>query len=405
MKKLLEIALGVVTSIGGYLDAGTIATAAAAGALFGFDLLWVIPLGTLCAICLVEMSGRLSAVSRHTLRDAMRERLGFDFFVLTLVLGLVVDVSVLAAELGGMAIAAELLTGIAFRWWALPAAVLTWLILWKGTFGVIEKGVALLGLVTVSFLAAAWTLHPPVGALARGLVPSLGAGDRFRYWFLAVAILGSLISPYLFYFYSSGAVEEKWDESYLGVNRIVATLGMAFGGIIAMAVLVVAAMVFHPNGIRVERYEQATLLLTAPFGRAGFYLFAASLGIACLGAALELALAVGYDFAQGFGWRWGQNRRPRDAARFALVYTGALAVAAIPIALGVDPLGVTVLSMAFTALVLPFVVLPFLALMNDRGYLREHTNHRLANAVVLAVVVLAFVLAVVSIPLQILGGG
>src|SRR5512142_2209058 len=105
MKKLLDIALGIVTSIGGYLDAGTIATAATAGALFGFDLLWTIPLGSICAIFLVEMSGRLAAVSKHTLRDAMRERIGFDFFVVILLLGLVVDLSVLAAEIGGMAVA------------------------------------------------------------------------------------------------------------------------------------------------------------------------------------------------------------------------------------------------------------------------------------------------------------
>lgn len=67
MNKILEIALGILTSIGGFLDVGAIATAAEAGTSFGFQLIWVILLGTICVIFLLEMSGRLAAVSKHTL--------------------------------------------------------------------------------------------------------------------------------------------------------------------------------------------------------------------------------------------------------------------------------------------------------------------------------------------------
>ncbi len=73
---LLKIALGIVTSIAGFLDAGSIATAAQAGASFRYTLIWAILLGTLTAIFATEMTGRLAAVSRHTLADAIRERLG-----------------------------------------------------------------------------------------------------------------------------------------------------------------------------------------------------------------------------------------------------------------------------------------------------------------------------------------
>jgi len=76
---VLEVALGIVTSVGGFLDVGTIATAAQAGALFRFQLTWAILLGTLCIIFLVEMSGRLAAVSKHALRDAIHERFGLNF--------------------------------------------------------------------------------------------------------------------------------------------------------------------------------------------------------------------------------------------------------------------------------------------------------------------------------------
>src|SRR3954454_667094 len=150
MKKLLEISLGVVTSVGGFLEIGSIATAAQGGAAFGFQLIWAILLGTICIAFLVEMAGRFAAVSRHTLSDGIRERFGFNFFLWPLIATLLVNILVLAAEIGGAAIALEFATGIRFQWWAWPVACVVWLLLWKGTFGFIEKGVSMLGLITLS---------------------------------------------------------------------------------------------------------------------------------------------------------------------------------------------------------------------------------------------------------------
>ena len=75
-KQIFEVALGIVTSVGGFLEVGSIATAAQAGAMFGFRLVWPIALGTLCLIFLIEMSGRLAAISHHPLPAAVRERFG-----------------------------------------------------------------------------------------------------------------------------------------------------------------------------------------------------------------------------------------------------------------------------------------------------------------------------------------
>jgi Mn2+/Fe2+ NRAMP family transporter len=383
-----------------------IATASQAGALFGFRHLWVIGLGTLCTIFLVEMSGRFAAVSKHTIRGAMRERLGANFFVLTLILSLLVNLLVLASEIGGLSLALQLVSGIPARWWALPAGVMVWALLWKGTFTFLERGIALLGLVTIAFVVGAAVTDPPLDGMLSGFVPGGPGpdGDSARYWFIAVSILGAIISPYLFYFYSSGGVEDEWDESYLGVNRVVASVGMSFGSVVAMGVLVGAAMVLLPRGIQVERFEEAVPVLSVPLGQWGFYLFAASLGIACLGASLEASLSTAYELAQGFGWRWGESLAPREASRFALSYTLVIGAAVVPTLLGLDPLKLTIFSMALTALILPAVIVPFVILMNDERYLGEHRNGPLSNAVVIAIIGLAFVLAVVSIPLQILGG-
>jgi Mn2+/Fe2+ NRAMP family transporter len=403
MKKILSVALGVVTSVGGFLDVGSIATSAQAGAAFGYSLLWPILLGTVCIVFLVEMSGRFSAVSGHTVTDAVRKRFGAGAFLVPFAAGTLVHLLVLASEIGGVCVALELVTGISFQLWAVPVALVVWLLLWLGTFDVIENGVALLGLVTLSFVAGAIMLHPDWSGAGRGLLPSLPSDERAHYLFLVVSILGATVAPYLFLFYSSGAIEDKWDRSYLRANRAIAVIGMGFGSLISMAVLVVAAVVLQPKGIRVEDYGDAADMLVPAFGRWGFWLFAASLGIACFGAALELALVIGYTFAQGFGWAWGENKKPKDAARFSAVYTIFIALSALIVMAGVDPLKLTVFSMALTAVILPLAVVPFLVLMNDPRYMGRHRNGAWSNAVVVFVIFLSCLLAIVAIPLEIVG--
>src|SRR5947199_5358128 len=102
MKKALQIALGIVTSVGGFLEIGSLTTAVQAGAGFRYQLVWSLALGTLCIIFLVEMAGRFAAVSKHTIADAVRERFGFHVFLATFAAVALVDLLVLGAEIGGV---------------------------------------------------------------------------------------------------------------------------------------------------------------------------------------------------------------------------------------------------------------------------------------------------------------
>ena len=404
MKKILEIALGIVTSVGGFLEIGSITTAAQAGSEFSFQLIWAIVLGGLCIIFLVEQAGRFSAVSGRTIPDAIRERFGFNYFAFMYLVLAIVSLLVLSAEIGGVCIALELATGIGLQWWAIPAAFVIWLVMWKGTFGVIEKGVSTLGLITLCFVVGAIIIHPPWSQVAKGALPSLPQHDSARYWFVAVSILGASISPYLYFFYSSGAIEDEWKEGYVGINRIIATGGMTFGSGISVAVLILAAMIFAPQGVKFEHYTQLPTLLTPVFGYWGFRLVVASVGIACMGAAMEITLEIAYLTAQGFGWNWSENQPPKAEARFAAAYTLIVILGVLSNIIGIDPLKMTIFSMALTAATLPVSIVPFLFLMNDYSYVRIYRNGWFSNAVVIAIIGLAFVLAVVSIPLQIFGG-
>jgi Mn2+/Fe2+ NRAMP family transporter len=401
---LLDLVLGIVTSIGGFIEAGSLSTSAQAGSEFGFQLLWAIAGATLMLALLIEMSGRLAAASRRSVAAAVRERFGIHFHLIPLTAEIAIDMLLLAAEIGGAGVALRLLTGIGFEWWIVPVGLAAWIALWLCGFGFIEYGIGLLGLVTLAFVVSAWQLHPRLSDIGGSLRPSLPGHHHTRYAFLAVSILGATVSPYLLNFYASGSIEEKLTEREMWVNRITSYAGMCFGGLVSMGVLVTSAMVLKGRGILVDSYDQAALMFVPVFGRWAILLFAAALGIGCFGAAVELSLNTGYTFAQAFGWSWGANRPRRDAARFTAAFTCMLAASAVIALTGFDPLRLTMLSVALTVIVMPFVVLPFLVLMNDPKYVKTHTSGVIGNAVLALLTVIGALFAIVVVPLELLGG-
>jgi len=401
---IFDLVLGVVTSIGGFIEVGSISTSAQAGSEFGFQLLWAVAAATIMLAMLVEMSGRLAAVGKQSVAGAVRERFGIHFQAVPLVAELVIDVLLLTAEIGGVAIAVKLLTGIAFQWWLLPIGLIVWGVLWFSGFAVVEYGIGLLGLITLAFVVSAWKLGPDASDLAKGFVPTMADHDMLRYAFIAVSILGATVSPYLVNFYSSGTIEEKVTEKELWVNRTTSYVGIAFGGVVAMGVLVTSAMVLEPRNILVDSYEQAALMFVPAFGRWAVGLFALCLGIGCLGAALEITLNAGYLLAQVFGWEWGANKPRREQARFTTAFTFILLLALAIGVIGFDPLKLTMICVALTVVVMPLIVLPFLVLMNDERYVKEHTSGPIGNGFLAALTIFAALLAVVVVPLEILGG-
>jgi Mn2+/Fe2+ NRAMP family transporter len=403
MKKWLQLALGILTAIGGFFDIGNLVTAAQAGASFQFQLLWSLLLGTIIVIILVEMSGRYSAVTGKSIPAAVREHFGVRGWMPPFLVLALLHFLTLTAEIGGIAFALQLISGISFQIWALPVGILVWLFLWRATFSAIEYSTAGLGMLALCFVFGAVKLHPPRHDLLAGMLPSLPGDDTAKYWLYAISIIGALIAPYMFYFYSSGAIEDKWDASYLWINRGVSVLGMSFGALITGGLIVVAGMVLHPKDIGVDSINQASFVLTGVFPSWGFALFAVSMGIACLGAALEVALSFAYTTAQTFGWRWGEDLDPAKDARFSLLYTVAILLASLLMTFGIDPLKLTIYTMALNAMLLPVVAVPFLLLMNDKPQLGEHANGLLGNSAAAVIVVISVVLFAVSIPLVMVG--
>ena len=408
MKRYLSVALGILTAIGGYVDVGAIVTAGQAGSKFGFGLIWAMVLGTICIIFLVEMVGRMGAMSDKTYADILREKFGIKFALVPLASELIANFLLLAAEIGGAAFAFYLITGISFQLWTVVVALALWLLLWRGNFSIIENGTSILGLVALCFVVAAFKLGTPWGNAAEEVVlPSIsGSGSPLEYFNIAASILGAIVSPYLLFFYSSGSEEEGWTRKMIRSNRVIAVVGMGFGSIAAISIILVSAVALQPLGIQTEQLQTVGLGLVEAFGIWGGCLFAATLFITCFGAATEIALALSFEVTQVMGWKYGEDRKPKNAAIFNLIFPLYIVGSTLLMGLsGINPVQLTVYATIFTALVLPIVVIPFLAVMNDRMYLRDQTNHWLANTAVLLIIVLAFIISVTSVPLTIITGG
>ncbi|GLV56815.1 hypothetical protein KDH_36540 [Dictyobacter sp. S3.2.2.5] len=406
MRKWFSVALGIMTATGGFLDAGTIATSGEAGAKFGLGLVWPTVMATLAVILLVEMVGRFTAVSKKPYAAAIREEFGFAFFLVPLSCEVVAESLLLSAELGGMAIALSLFTGISWHVLLPIATLFIFVMVWRAPFDWIENGPALFGLLMFSFIVAIIVLGGPSRAsLVTLWKPTIKSGELPTYLYLMAAILGATISPYLLYFYSSGVREEDWSGDALFLNRVTAVLGMGFGSAGSVAIIVLCAIVLQPLQMQAISLGEIGLALAKPFGSIGALLFAAVLFVTCTGAAMECALSLSYIVAQGFGWEWGEGKKPVEAARFNLVLILALLIAFLIGIWGTDPLKLALFASTIIALFLPISLLPFLVLMNDPQYLGDKINASWMNFALIAILSLAFLVAAISIPLELMSGG
>jgi Mn2+/Fe2+ NRAMP family transporter len=216
------------------------------------------------------------------------------------------------------------------------------------------------------------------------------------------------MTPYEVFFFSSGAVEERWTTKDLLTSRINVFIGFPLGGLLAFALMISAAIVYHPLNTSVDSLSQAALPAAMALGKLG--LAAAILGFfaATYGAAMETALSSGYTVAQYFGWAWGKLHRPRDAARFHTVVLVSIVIGSLVLLTTIDPIQLTEYTLVFSAVVLPLTYLPILIVANDRDYLKKRVNGRLANTLGVIYLVIVLVAAVAALPLMIItrnGGG
>ncbi|MFC4110447.1 NRAMP family divalent metal transporter [Micromonospora zhanjiangensis] len=403
MKRIFTVTLGILTAVGGFVDVGDLVANSQAGARYGMRQAWVVVLGVLCICVYAEMSGRVAVVSGRATFDLVRARLGPRVALANLAGSYLVTVLTLAAEIGGVALALQLASGVPYLIWVPVAGFAVWLVLWRLRFSIMEKVFGIAGLALVVFTVALVKLPTDWSALLGQAVRP--APDGVRYWYLAVALFASAVSPYEVLFFSSGAIEERWTGADLATERANALVGFAVGGLLGLSLMATAAVLFHPTGADVTTFDQVARPAAVAFGRIGLAVAILGFFAATFGAALEVGLATGYSTAQYFGWQWGKFVPPRQAARFHTVVLVSVLLGTVVLLTMVDPIRLTIYMLVLNAVVLPLTYLPILVVANDRDYLGDRVNGRLANLLGTVFLVVLVVAAVAAVPLLVLAGG
>jgi manganese transport protein len=358
-----------------YVDPGNFATNMAAGAKFGYLLLWVVLAANLTAMLIQSMSAKLGIATRRNLPEVCRERFSrrtsFALWIQAEVVAMATDL----AEFMGAAIGLQLLFGIAL----FPAALLTGvaafaiLALQAKGFRRLESVIAGLILVIVASFAVQVVLSNPdrTGILHGLFVPGFDGTESVL---LAAGILGATVMPHVIYLHSAltqhrlvGANEHARRRIY-HFERVDVMIALGIAGVINMSMLVTAAAVFHGKGLvdvgddLGEVYDQ----LGVDPGTAAATLF----GVALLASGLSsssVGTLAGQVVMQGF-----VNRRiPLFLRRFV-----TMVPALVIIALGVDPSRALVLSQVVLSFGIPFALIPLVLFCRDRSLMGELVNRR-----------------------------
>jgi manganese transport protein len=408
VKKLLSIALGILAAIGGFVDIGDLVFNTQAGAEFGFQLIWAVIVGVLGIVVFAEMCGRVAAVTGRPVLDVVRQRLGFGAGLATMIGSVLLSVLTLGAEIGGLALVLELFFDAPYATMVLVSVLFLGAVCWVLPFEWIERIFGYMGLCLLVYLVAAIDLSPDWGEVGQGFVPSVPEHSIAVYAYFAVGLIGAALMPYEVYFYSSGGVEERWSVKDLGVNRMNAIVGFGLGGLLSIALMVVAGVVWHPLGVQPEMIGTVALGANVPMGEIGLVLALLGIAFAVSGAAIDTAFSSAYNVAQFFGWEWGKYRPKRLASRFTAAWVIAFAIAYVVVSTGVDPIQLTEYSVVFSVVVLPLTYFPVLLVARDRAFMGDHANGRVSGFfgwLYLGVIVVVALAAVPLLAATNAGGG
>ena len=405
----LELTLGIMTAVGGFVDISELVFAAKAGSQFGYALIWVFALATVGIIVFSEMSGRVAAVAKQPVFNLMRHRLGLKLGLLTLAASIVSNLITCAAEIGGVALILNYLTGWPYFLMAVLMTLIFIVSIWVLPFEWIERTYGLLGLFMIVFAAALIAIHPPWDQIAKGFVPQipgeLSSKELLTFAYFTVAIISAVMFPYEVYFYSSGGIEEGWGPKDMLTNRMTSIIGMGLGSVLAVAILSNSAQLFGPANIDPTIPGSAALQAAVPFGKWGLILALLGMFFAVAGAAVETCLANAYSIAQFFGWMWGRHKKPWEAPRFTLAWIALFALALLIVLTGIDVMELVEFAVLFSILVLPLTYLPLLLLASDKKYMREHVNGPLAKILGWLYFAIITAAALAALPLFILTSG
>jgi NRAMP (natural resistance-associated macrophage protein)-like metal ion transporter len=367
-------------------DPSGISTYSVAGAAFGYGLLWTALISFPLMVSLQLMCSRLGMVTGRGLAGVVRRRYSKWVLWSACTLLLVANVINIAADLGGMADATQMVTGVnSLVWTPVYTAAIVGFLFWS-SYRQIARIFKWITLVLLAYVMTAFFAHVD---WRQALLATLRPHWVWSKDYLAVLVglLGTTISPYLFFWQASQEVEEEraqgrslaqrkgaTDEE-LRRSKVDVVTGMFASNVIMYFIILTTAATLHSHGIeKIDTARQAAEALRPLAGNAAYLLFTLGLiGTGMLGVPV-LAGSCAYAISEAAAWRGSLENKPRGARRFYGVLAAAMAIG-----LGIDYAGLDAVRMLFWSAVIngvlaPPLILLILLLTSDRTVMGDRVN-------------------------------
>jgi len=376
-------------------DPSGVATYSVAGAQLGTSMLWTAFITWPLMGCVQFMCARIGMVTGQGLAGALRKKFPMPLLVIASLALLFANTVNIGSDLSGMADAAEMLTGINSHFYVVlfGVAIAGATILFR--YHQIANILKWLALTLFAYVITAFLTKPDWRAIAHDtFIPSWPHGHDA--WATLVAILGTTISPYLFFWQSSQEVEE---EKAMGrrmlpqrqgatgkeiINRkLDVGIGTFFSNFVMYFIILSTALTLHKNGItQIDTSKQAAEALLPLAGKFAYLLFTAGLIGTGLLAIPTLAGSAAYAFAETFHWRQGLDQKLKNARAF---YAVVILSTAVGIALdfaNVNPVKALFWTAVINGLLAPFLLVGILLVACDKRIMQNQPSSRLSIIVV-----------------------
>jgi len=384
-------------------DPSGIATYSIAGAQLGTSLLWTAVL-TWPLMAAVQMTcARIGMVTGEGLAGALGKRFPKPLLVAVCAALLAANVLNIGADLSGMADAAEMLTGINSHYFVVILGVAIAIATVRLRYYQIASTLKWLALSLFAYVITAFLVHPHWAAVLRAaFVPSLPRGSEA--WATLVAILGTTISPYLFFWQASQEVEEEKSKGRrMLIQREGATsreiadrkldvgVGTFASNLVMFFVILTTALTLHTHGLmKIETSRQAAEALRPLAGHLAATLYTLGiLGVGCL-AIPTLAGSAAYAFAETFRWREGLDEKVASARGFYFVVLLSTAAGIAFDLADINPIRALFWSAVVNGLLAPFLLVGILVVATDRKLMKGQPSSPLGRAVVAVTTLLMF---------------
>lgn len=360
------------------------------GASVGYGHLWLMLLTTPLYYAVQYACARIGRISKTGLSQLLLKYYGQPVVLVISLLLVISNIALIAADLAAIGSGFELVTGIRWVWFVVPAAAALWYLTVYRNFESFKKIFLTMSFVFVAYILTSFFTHANWGnVLYHTFVPQLSFD--FTSISSAVALLGATISPYSMFWETQAETEEKREGSFKQQMRTVkldVASGAVAGQLVAYFIILCTASTLFINHKSIHTAADAALSLEPLVGPLARYLFAIGLIGSGLVAIPVLLASTSYAVSGAFRLPGGLSRQPWQSEGFYLIITVATVVAVIMTLLGVDPIQLIFWANIVAAIVAPLLVIAILAVGNRRAIMKDQRLSLLHNLGLLLVVLI-----------------